>query len=186
MQKRLLAAGLTLVVLVALSAVDSVAQDRSDSKKSPPKVPGKRTVVTSDGSMSLKLKKGLDLKGTPLELESVKMTSIIGEIDIPLHTIAGIKFPEKSGNSHTVVLHNGDSLTGDVQLSTVKIVSPWGEAAVNASELTYLLFGDDLKWIAGSGQVAQTRHFNHHLDAPMTELQGQQSDKLTPILFIED
>ena len=146
MQKRLLAAGLTLVVLVALSAVDSVAQDRSDSKKSPPKVPGKRTVVTSDGSMSLKLKKGLDLKGTPLELESVKMTSIIGEIDIPLHTIAGIKFPEKSGNSHTVVLHNGDSLTGDVQLSTVKIVSPWGEASVNASELTYLVFGDDLRW----------------------------------------
>lgn len=154
MRKRLIAAtGLTLVVLVALSAVESVAQDRSDSKKDPPKAPVQTTIV-SDGSMNLKLKKGLDLKGTPLNLESVKMTSIIGEIDIPLHTIAGIKFPEKSGDQHTLVLHNGDSLTGDVQLSSVKIVSQWGEALVNTSELTYVVFGDDLRWSndAGTGK----------------------------------
>ena len=144
MRKRLIAsAGLSLLVLVALSAVESVAQD--GSKKNPPKSP-KRTVATGDGSMNLKLKKGLDLKGTPLELESVKMTSIIGEIDIPLHTIAGIKFPNKSGEPHTVVLHNGDSLTGDVQLNAVKIVSPWGEASVNASELSHIVFGDSLRW----------------------------------------
>lgn len=144
MRKRLITCtGLALVMLVALSAVESVAQD--SSKKSPPKSP-KRTVVTGDGSMNLKLKKGLDLKGTPLELESIKMTSIIGEIDIPLHTIAGVKFPEKTGEPHTVVLHNGDSLTGDVQLNAVKIVSAWGEASVNSSELTHLVFGDDLRW----------------------------------------
>ena len=101
---------------------------------------------TGDGTMKIRLKRGFEIGGTPIDLKDLKVSGLVGQINVPVHTIAGIRFPKKAGEMSTIILHNGDSLTGEVAMSQLKLVSQWGEAAVNTQEIDYVMFRDDLAW----------------------------------------
>ncbi len=98
------------------------------------------------GLMTLKLREGLELKGNTVEMDNVKMTSLIGEVDVPINTIAGIRFAQQPGEQTTLVLLNGDAITGDLALTDVKFVSNWGEAKVNIGHLESIVFRPDFAW----------------------------------------
>ena len=98
------------------------------------------------GTMQVSLKEGLKMTGTPVELEAIKINSLFGEASIPLHTIAGIRFAQQSNEQTTVVLLNGDALTGEISLTEVKFVCDWGEAKVHAGHIDSIVFRPDLAW----------------------------------------
>ena len=98
------------------------------------------------GAMKMTLQNKLELSGTPVDLEAIEMSSLFGEAKIPLHTIAGIRFAQGPEEQTTVVLLNGDALTGDINLADINFVSDWGEAKVNVAHVVSVVFRDDLAW----------------------------------------
>ena len=137
--------GLMLAVAIApVVAQDKAKQTRTTNPAA--KLSKQRAIPTSDGTLTLKLRRGLDLQGAPVGMENVELISIIGKVTIPVHTVAGIRFPQKPGEPATVVLHNGDALTGELAMPSVKVISQWGEATVNANELVYANFARNLSW----------------------------------------
>lgn len=136
-----------LMVAVAMISVDSAwAQD--DDKTPPAPVIAGNTAgkVATSGRVKIQLKEGMTLEGSPVDIESLKMASLFGEATIPLHTIAGIRFSQKPTEQSTVVLLNGDALTGEVNLTELKCVAEWGTAAVNVSHIVSVVFRPDLSW----------------------------------------
>jgi hypothetical protein len=99
-------------------------------------------------TMKMTLRNQLELSGSPVDVENIQLNSLFGETKIPLHTIAGIRFAQEGNEQTTVVLLNGDALTGDVNLPEIGIVSDWGEATVNGAHLVSVVFRDDLAWSA--------------------------------------
>src|SRR5437762_1175108 len=58
----------------------------------------------------------------------------------------------QEGNAMTtVVLHNGDNLTGAVQLDQVVIQTEWGRAEINGNHVASILFTPGLKWSSETG-----------------------------------
>ena len=124
-----------LALAVAITAT-SFAQD--DKNEDP--------AAAAGGKIKIKLLKNMELEGAPVDLEEIKMNSIFGEASIPLHTIAGIRFAQKPQEQSTIVLLNGDALTGEIALSQVKCVAEWGEAKVNVPHIVSIVFRPDLAW----------------------------------------
>jgi hypothetical protein len=105
---------------------------------------GEKTL--NSGLMKMKLKKGLELKGSPVDLEEINVNTLFGAVDIPIHTIAGIRFAQDANEQSTIVLLNGDAITGDITMSGFDFVSSWGKASVNVGNLVSIVFRDDLAW----------------------------------------
>ena len=146
--------GCVAVLFVLVGSTLVQAQVRSNTPTVAAVEPNATTTLT-DGKMKIKLRKGLELKGTPIDLETIKMDTLFGEAAIPVHAIAGIRFAQKGGEQSTVVLQNGDALTGQLAISQLKFVSDWGEATVNVSELFSLVFRTDLAWTSISTPTGQ-------------------------------
>ena len=108
--------------------------------------PASRPDDSKSSLMKLVLKEGLEMAGTPVELDAIKMDSLFGEATIPLDTIAGIRFGKQAGEQTTVVLLNGDSLTGEISLDEIKFVAEWGEATVFTGHIDSIVFRSDLAW----------------------------------------
>lgn len=132
-----------LSAALLLLAADATAQTGTNASAAT----GEKEKIVS-GNMKLLLRNKLELSGTPVDLEAIDMNSLFGNAKIPLHTIAGIRFAQGGNEQTTVVLLNGDALTGDINLSDVDIVSEWGEAKVNVAHLVSIVFRHDLAWSA--------------------------------------
>ncbi len=96
--------------------------------------------------IKVQLKEGMVLEGSPTGVDSLTMASLFGEATIPLDTIAGIRFAQKTTEQSTVVLLNGDALTGDISLTELKFFAEWGQATVNVSHIVSVVFRPDLSW----------------------------------------
>ena len=123
-----------IALLIAVFACGSVFAQQAGDK------------ALSSGLMKMSLKKGLELKGSPVDLEEIKVNTLFGAVDIPIHTIAGIRFAQDNDEQSTIVLLNGDAITGDITMSDFSFVSSWGKASVNVSNLVSIVFRDDLAW----------------------------------------
>lgn len=91
------------------------------------------------------------IEGTLTDTTQLQMKSSFGAVDIPLSEVAGIKFASADDPSTTVVMLNGDSITGatDVQLITVE--TEWGTARINGNSIGSILFVPGLSWNSQSG-----------------------------------
>jgi hypothetical protein len=79
------------------------------------------------------------------------MKTSFGTTNLPLSTVAGIKMAQEGNAVTTVVLHNGDNLTGAVQLDLVVIQTEWGRAEINGNHIASILFTPGLKWASETG-----------------------------------
>jgi hypothetical protein len=118
------------------------------------------TVVRSTGSTSRKLQPqsvtvvlldGMKIVGELAEVDQWSMKTSFGTTSLPLSTVAGMKMAQEGNATTTVVLHNGDNLTGAVQLDLVVIQTEWGRAEINGNHITSILFTPGLKWISETG-----------------------------------
>ncbi len=137
MKQRKLPIAAFFLVWGLIAAANLSAQENTATTDSP-------TIVNS--TMTVKLRGELELSGTPIELDSVQVNSLFGVADLPLHTIAGVRFAQDANEQTTVVLQNGDVLTGDLTIENLKLVSEWGEATVNVAHIRSVVFRSDLTW----------------------------------------
>ncbi len=74
------------------------------------------------------------------------MKTSFGEASIPMSEIAGIRLPYGDDVSTTVVMLNGDSITGAVDIKQLSIETEWGSANIKGSAIQSILFVPNVQW----------------------------------------
>lgn len=105
---------------------------------------------------TLSLIGGAELSGTLLDVTEIPMKTSFGDATIPLSQVAGIRLAQEGQNTTTIVLHNGDAITGAVDLPNVRLETEWGKAEVYGHNVTTLMFAKGLRWSSESS-VSGTR-----------------------------
>jgi hypothetical protein len=93
----------------------------------------------------------MKLQGELTEVDQWSMKTSFGTTNLPLSTVAGMRMAQEGSAMTTVVLHNGDNLTGAVQLDQVVIQTEWGRAEINGNHIASILFTPGLKWSSETG-----------------------------------
>ncbi|GAB5402370.1 MAG: hypothetical protein Aurels2KO_06010 [Aureliella sp.] len=91
------------------------------------------------------------ITGTLLDSTSVAIRTAFGEASLPLSEVAGIRFPAADDTSTTVVMLNGDSITGATDLKFINVETTWGSAKINGQSIASMLFVPGLAWDATEG-----------------------------------
>ncbi len=91
------------------------------------------------------------LTGTLMDTTALEMRTSFGVANIPLSEVAGIRFASADNASTTVVMLNGDSITGATDVKLVTIETEWGTAAVNGQNIESILFVPGLVWSSSDG-----------------------------------
>jgi hypothetical protein len=102
-------------------------------------------------SVTVALINGMKLSGELAEVDQWNMKTSFGTTNLPLSTVAGMRMAQEGNAITTVVLHNGDNLTGAVQLDLVVIQTEWGRAEINGNHVASILFTPGLKWTSETG-----------------------------------
>lgn len=102
-------------------------------------------------SATVQLIGGSRLEGTLMNATEISMKTSFGEVSIPLNEVAGIRLAEAGNGSTTVIMHNGDSVTGGTELPQVDIVTEWGRAEINGANISSILFTRGVKWVSLPG-----------------------------------
>jgi len=136
----------TIDPVVEPVSTDSYDYDRGAARFSTQKssaAPLVATVQLSAGSTSL--------RGQLLSIPQISVTTSFGEIDVPLSEVAGIKLASEGNPTTTVVLHNGDSITGACDISGLELKTEWGIAKIQNVGITSILFIEGVSWVADDG-----------------------------------
>lgn len=105
---------------------------------------------------SVNLHGGVTIFGTVINLTEVTMQTSFGQTNLPLTQVAGIKFASDGIPSTTVVLHNGDSITGSLDVDQVTLQTEWGKAEINGPNVADLMLTQGVVWKSQTS-VAGTR-----------------------------
>lgn len=97
-------------------------------------------------TVTIGLTDDIQLTGTLIESTEIAIKTAFGQASIPLSEVAGIRFPAADDNSTTVVMLNGDSITGATDVKFFGIETAWGTAKVNGQSIATLLFVPGLQW----------------------------------------
>ena len=102
-------------------------------------------------SVTIALLDGMKLSGELTEVDQWSMKTSFGTTNLPLSTVAGLRMAQEGDAITTVVLHNGDNLTGAVQIDQVVIQTDWGRAEINGTHVASILSTPGLKWTSETG-----------------------------------
>lgn len=86
------------------------------------------------------------LNGELLDIGDLHIETAFGMAAIPLKKVLGIRMARTASESTTVVLHNGDMITGQVDIKSLLVRTKWGKSEVNGSNLASIFFGKGLTW----------------------------------------
>ena len=133
MSKRIIAAVAGAAILLCGSIASAQTKAAQDAKKL--------------GVVKVNLRNNnATLTGVPVNLTEIKINGLFGEASIPLDSVAGIRFAQGSSEQTTVQLLNGDSLTGQVPIPHVEIVTEWGECKINVPSVSSIMFRSNATW----------------------------------------
>jgi hypothetical protein len=102
-------------------------------------------------SVSVDLLSKTRLEGTLTDATTLEMQTSFGGASIPLSEVAGIRFASAENASTTVVMLNGDSITGATDVKLVTVETEWGTATINGSNISSIMFVPGLDWNPASG-----------------------------------
>jgi len=88
------------------------------------------------------------LRGQLISTPQVTVATSFGNVDVPLSEVAGIKVASANNPTTTVVLHNGDSITGACDVGRVDLRTEWGRAEVQGTSINTILFIEGVSWIS--------------------------------------
>ena len=88
------------------------------------------------------------LRGQLISTPQVSVTTSFGDVTVPLSEVAGIKVASSSNPTTTVVLHNGDSITGACDIGRIDLKTQWGRAEVEGTSINTILFVEGVSWIS--------------------------------------
>jgi hypothetical protein len=102
-------------------------------------------------NVTVELSTGSSISGTLIEVDVLLIKTAFGEASVPLTEIAGIRFPQGDDVSTSIVMLNGDSITGATDVKMVTIDTDWGQAKINGSAIRSILLIPNLSWSSSSG-----------------------------------
>ena len=147
------------VAIATLLFTATASADKGDDKASPAKaVPVAKAVASPKIrplSVAVDLISKTQLKGTLTDTTQLDMQTSFGVANIPLSEVAGIKFASADDASTTVVMLNGDSITGATDVKLVTVETEWGIASINGSSIASILFVPGVTWNPQSGLNGQ-------------------------------
>ena len=91
------------------------------------------------------------LEGTLTDKTSLDMQTSFGGASIPLSEVAGIRFASAENASTTVVMLNGDSITGATDVKLITVETEWGTASIHGQNISSILFVPGLSWNPATG-----------------------------------
>jgi hypothetical protein len=153
-----------VMAVVVLTAVVADVNAQPDPEAQPPRATpvARATPTGKDASPTLAesatpkvrplaatitLSSGAELRGTLLDETELPMRTSFGQASIPLAEVAGIKMAQEGNSTTTVILHNGDTITGATDLARVNIETEWGKAQINGPNVNAILFTPGLSWV---------------------------------------
>ncbi len=119
------------------AVAEAVAEPASSSRSTPNVRPLTVTTGLTDETQ---------ITGTLLDTNSIAVKTAFGEAAIPLSEVAGIRFPSAEDTSTTIVMLNGDSITGATDVKFVNVETSWGNAKINGPAVSTMLFVPGLQW----------------------------------------
>lgn len=125
----------------AEAVAEAVAEPVAEPTGSDSKTPTLRPLTVTTG-----LTDGMLITGTLLDTNSIAIKTAFGEAAIPLSEVAGIRFPSAEDTSTTIVMLNGDSITGATDVKFVNVETSWGHAKINGQSVSTMLFVPGLTW----------------------------------------
>ena len=102
-------------------------------------------------TVATELSSDTKITGTLVDSAALQMKTAFGEAQIPLTEIAGVRFATGDETSTTVVMLNGDSITGATDTKFITVETEWGTAKINGSSLVSMLFVPGLQWESANG-----------------------------------
>jgi hypothetical protein len=146
-------------VAAAAVAAISLAATSADAQQSAQAVskakPVARAVASAPKvrplSVSIDLLSTTKLAGTLTDTTTLEMRTSFGAANIPLSEVAGIRFASADDASTTVVMLNGDSITGATDVKLVTVETEWGMATINGPNIASIMFVPGLTWNPQTG-----------------------------------
>lgn len=117
----------------------------------PKAAPAKATKAVRALSVTVEIVGGTSIRGTLVDSSELPMRTSFGQANIPLAEVAGIKLASQDNATTTVVMHNGDSITGATNLPSLVVETEWGKADITGSSISSILFAQGLTWTSDSG-----------------------------------
>ena len=147
------------VAALTMFAAEAQAQQAKPVAKAAPVAksvakPVARAVASSKVrplSVSVDLIQPTKILGTLTDTTSLDMRTSFGTANIPLSEVAGIRFASAENASTTVVMLNGDSITGATDVKLVTVETEWGVATVNGQNIASIMFVPGLTWNSTNG-----------------------------------
>jgi hypothetical protein len=102
-------------------------------------------------TVAVDIMKDVRIIGTLTEANQLLLKSSFGEVTVPFTEIAGIRFATKDDTVTTVVMLNGDSITGATDLRSVTVETEWGTAKINGATILSIMFVPELAWTSTAG-----------------------------------
>lgn len=97
------------------------------------------------------LRTDLVLTGALTDSTLMALRTAFGEASIPLSEVAGVRFPSGQDTSTTLVMLNGDSITGASDVKAVTVETEWGSAKINGENISSMMFVPGLEWQSVKG-----------------------------------
>ena len=86
------------------------------------------------------------ISGTMIDSNQLAMKTSFGEASIPLSEVAGVRLASGEDVSTTVVMLNGDSITGAIDIKQLTVETEWGTATIKGSSIQSMLFVPNVQW----------------------------------------
>ena len=147
------------------------------------------TAVSSPGalatrplSVTITLANQSVIRGTLTDTTEVQMKTGFGELMIPLSEVAGIRFASQEDTSTTIVMLNGDSVTGATDVKRLTIDTEWGAAQVNGPSIASILLVPNLQWSSIAGLNGKRWYLTESNNVPTNANSGgNRSASPTPV-----
>ncbi|MFO1065943.1 MAG: hypothetical protein U0892_18935 [Pirellulales bacterium] len=118
-----------------VAAASSVAAEKSNNEKN-----------VRPLTVSVLLLRDTVITGVLTDSTQLMLKTAFGEASIPLTEVAGVRFPSAQDTSTTVVMLNGDSITGASDVKAVTVETEWGTAKINGQNIASMQFVPGLEW----------------------------------------
>jgi len=180
---RVLIAAATIAAMSLTNA--TYAQEKKAEAKPVVAKPIARAVATTTTvrplSINIDLLSKTKIAGTLTDATSLEMRTAFGLASIPLSEVAGIRFASADNASTTVVMLNGDSITGATDIKLMTVETEWGVATINGQNISSVLFVPGLAWNPQAGLNGKRWNLVNvkTVKKPVSAVANRQSGTLT-------
>ncbi len=100
---------------------------------------------------TVELLSSIKLIGVLTDNSQCTVQTSFGPATIPTAEIAAIRLASKEDSMTTIILMNGDSITGATDIKSVTVETEWGTAKINGSSIQSIFFVPEVKWSKAQG-----------------------------------